>query len=165
MAMFPQRFIVIRMTSTARYSCDCTTQRHMMYSERVKITSLKKTHWLPTRGVKSVTSETVLSDSSPLPMPPHDHGRGHPIDVHIGRFHATHRNGVPTTPRSQVVLQDYLKYDRGMASPLVSTPSLPAFLFNLRLVLTTRFTTHVPPLIRKHFHINLTATHFPLSDF
>lgn len=115
----------MRITSTARYSCDCTAQRHMMNSERVKISLFKKTHRLTTRGVKSVTSSTVLSDGSPLPM-----SRGHPIDAHIGRFRATHRNGVPTTPRSQVVLHEYLKYDRGMASPLVSTPSLPAFLPN-----------------------------------
>lgn len=163
--MFTQRFIVMGTTSTARYSCGCTGQRHMMYSDRVKISSFKKTktHRLTTRGVKSVTSSTVPSDSSPLPMS--RYGHGHPIDAHIGRFHATHRNGVPTTPRSQVVLHEYLKYDRGMASPLVSTPSLPAFLFKLSLVLTTRFTAHSSPLLRKRSHMNLTATHFLLSDF
>ena len=133
MVVVPQRFTVMRITTTVRYSRGCTGQHRMMNSERVKISSSKKTHRLGTDGVESVTSSKLASHSSLPPIPLH---RG-PIDAHIGRFHATHRNGVPTTPRGEVVLQEYLKYDRGMASPLVRTPSPPAFILKLTLVLTT----------------------------
>lgn len=119
MVRFPQRFIVMRITTTARYSRGCTGQRRMMNTDRVKTLSSKKTRRLATQGVESVTSSKLASDGSMVPLPRY----GGPIDAHISRFHATHRNGVATTPRSQVVLQEYLKYDRGMASPLVSTPS------------------------------------------
>ena len=141
MAIFSRRFVVMRTTTTARYSCDCTGQRHMGNSERVKTSAvLKKMHQMTTRGVESVMSPKLPPDRSLLRMPHH----GGPIDAHIGRFHATHRNGISTTPRGQAVLHGYLKYDRGMASPLVSTPSPPAFLFKFSLVLTTRFPAHVP---------------------
>lgn len=140
MATFPRTFIVMQITTTARYACDRTGQRRMMNSERVKTSSFKKMHQMPTRGVESVMSPTLPPDRSLLLMPRHE---GH-IDAHISRFHATHRNGISTTPRGQAVLHEYLKYDRGMASPLVSTPSSPAFLFKFSLALTTRFPTHIP---------------------
>jgi hypothetical protein len=128
--MLPQTFIVMRITTTARYSRDCAGQRPMMMnSERVKIPPSKTTHRLAmaTPGVKSVTSSKLASNSSLGPMP----RDGGPIDAHISRFHATHRNGVATTPRSEIVLQEYLKYDRGMASPLVSASLPSVFVFKL----------------------------------
>lgn len=125
----PTRFIAMRAIINSRYSRDSVGHRCMsvMRPERVKRSApSKKTH-LPTIQVLGTsTSSPLPSDSSLLPNSRH----GGPIDAHIARFHATHRNGVPTTPRSQDVLQDYLKYDRGMASPLVSMHFLLLVLSN-----------------------------------
>ncbi len=153
MVTFPRRFIVMRITTTAQYSCYCTGQRHMVNLERVKTSSFKKMHRMTTRGAESVTSPTLPPNRSLLPIPRH----GGPIDAHIGRFHATHRHGTSTTPRSQAVLHEYLKYDRGMASPLVSTPSPPAFLFKFSLVLTARFPPHIS-LTTTYFHTKTTSS-------
>lgn len=151
--MIPPRFIAMRITISPRYLCDCIGQRRMMSSERVKISSSKKTHPLTARAVEPVTS-SKLPLNSPLPLMSH---RGGPIDAHIARFHATHRNGIPTTPRSQVVLQEYLKYDRGMASPLVSTPSLATIVSKVDLVDSfprLPFPSHI-----KRSHMNRITTH------
>ena len=114
----PPRFAATRMKTPARYSCGSKCQQRVVSSGRVKKSLSPSARMYPptTRNLESVTSSKSLPDGPLLPMSPH---RG-PIDVHIARFHTTHRNGVPTTPRSQVVLQEYLKYDRGMASSLVS---------------------------------------------
>lgn len=118
-ASLPARFIAMRVIITARYSYHSVCQRRMMSSGPMKrsFSSSKKTHSPTARVLESSTSSKSPSESSLLPSSRH----GGPIDTHIARFHATHRNGVPTTPRSQDVLQEYLQYDRGMASPLVST--------------------------------------------
>lgn len=126
----PTRFIATRAIINSRYSCDSVGHRCMsvMRPERVKRSAAsKKTHLPTTQVLETSASSRLPSDSSLLPNSRH----GGPIDVHIARFHATHRNGAPTTPRSHDVLQDYLKYDRGMASPLVSMHFLLLMLSNL----------------------------------
>jgi hypothetical protein len=142
--------------TTARRLRDSTIQHRMMSSERANkpFSSSKKKHPPTTPVFRSSSPPKLPSIGFPSPIT----RRGGPIDAHIAHFHATHRNGVPTTPRSQAVLQGYLRYDRGMASPLVRTHS-PLFSWQFEPGFDIRFSREsLLSRLSEPSHINHTTS-------